>query len=280
VEGFLWLLSSVLSFYQGDFVKQIRRHLTYANVMSSIAVFLILGGATAMAAKVGTGQLKAGAVKTGKLAKEAVKAGKLAKNAVTTPKIANAAVTTDKIADGAVSTGKIADNAVNGSKIADGSVSGADINAGSTSFSRVVAQIRGNVQVPATAGTVYPFNNSTYTQNASEDNQFIGAVDVTFAASCNQPRSATAYLLIDSANPAAPDLTNELAGLATVTDKGTGTVSRRAEFVPIGGFTGMSRFAPNANTLHTFSVFVASSNCNTGSGVTIAGAGVDVIGTK
>ena len=31
-------------------MKQIRKRLTYANVMSSIAVFLVLGGATAFAA--------------------------------------------------------------------------------------------------------------------------------------------------------------------------------------------------------------------------------------
>lgn len=79
-------------------MKQIRKRLTYANVMSSLAVFMVLGGASAVAAtKIGTPQLKAGAVKTGKLAKEAVKAGKLAKNAVTTPKIANDAVTGEKV---------------------------------------------------------------------------------------------------------------------------------------------------------------------------------------
>jgi hypothetical protein len=84
-------------------LKQIRKRLTYANVMSSIAVFLMLGGATAFAAtKIGANQLKANSVKTGKIVKEAVKAGKLAKNAVTTPKIANLAVTTEKIANEAV----------------------------------------------------------------------------------------------------------------------------------------------------------------------------------
>ncbi len=84
-------------------MKQIRKRLTYANVMSSIAVFLMLGGATAFAAsKIGANQLKANSVKTGKIVKEAVKAGKLAKNAVTTPKIANGAVTTEKIANDAV----------------------------------------------------------------------------------------------------------------------------------------------------------------------------------
>jgi hypothetical protein len=89
-------------------VNQIRKRLTYANVMSSIAVFLILGGATAFAAAtIGTGDIKAGAIKTGKIAKEAVKAGKLG----------NGAVKTDKIADAAVTTAKLADNAVTGAKV-------------------------------------------------------------------------------------------------------------------------------------------------------------------
>jgi hypothetical protein len=89
-------------------VKQIRQRLTYANVMSSIAVFLMLGGATAFAAKkIGANELKSNAVQTGKIKKEAV----------TTNKIKNGAVTTSKIADGAVTTSKLADKAVTGAKI-------------------------------------------------------------------------------------------------------------------------------------------------------------------
>jgi hypothetical protein len=87
-------------------LKQLSKRLTYANVMSSIAVFLILGGATAFAAgqlaknSVGKKQLKAGAVTT----------AKLKKNAVTTPKIKN--------------------NAITGVKVKDGSLTGSDINLG------------------------------------------------------------------------------------------------------------------------------------------------------
>ena len=89
-------------------MKQIKKRLTYANVMSSIAVFLVLGGATAFAAtKIGSGQIKANAVKTGKIAKEAV----------TTSKLKNESVATTKIANGAVTTAKIADKAVTGAKI-------------------------------------------------------------------------------------------------------------------------------------------------------------------
>jgi hypothetical protein len=78
-------------------VKQIRRRLTYANVMSSLAVFLVLGGATAFAAsKIGANQLKANSVKTGKIVKEAVTTSKLKNGSVTTPKLANDAVTGEK----------------------------------------------------------------------------------------------------------------------------------------------------------------------------------------
>lgn len=74
-------------------MKQISKRLTYANVMSSIAVFLVLGGATALAAG---------------LAKNSVGPKQLKKNAVTTAKIKNDAVT--------------------GAKVKDGSLSGSDIN--------------------------------------------------------------------------------------------------------------------------------------------------------
>lgn len=69
-------------------MTQLRRRLTYANVMSTIAVFLFLGSATALAAsKIGSDQLKSGAVTTGKVAKEAVKTGKIANDAVTGKKV-------------------------------------------------------------------------------------------------------------------------------------------------------------------------------------------------
>lgn len=82
-------------------MKQIRQRLTYANVMSSFAVFLVLGGATAFAAtKIGSNEIKANAILTGKIKKEAV------------------------------TTGKIKQSAVDGSRVKDGSLTGADIAAG------------------------------------------------------------------------------------------------------------------------------------------------------
>jgi hypothetical protein len=90
-------------------VKQIRKRLTYANVMSSIAVFLILGGATAFAAKkIGSHQLKASSVTTTKIKRNAVTATKIKKNAVTTAKIKSLAVTNPKLGEGSVNFAKIA----------------------------------------------------------------------------------------------------------------------------------------------------------------------------
>lgn len=73
-------------------MKQISKRITYANVMSTIAVFLVLGGATAIAAG---------------LAKNSVGPKQLKKNAVTTKKIKNNAVTTAKIKNGAVTGAKL-----------------------------------------------------------------------------------------------------------------------------------------------------------------------------
>lgn len=96
-------------------MKQIRPRLTYANVVSTIALFLVIGGATAIAAKVprhsvGPRQLRANAVTTLK-----IKA-----NAITNRKIKKSAVTAVKIKDGAVGGVKIAPEAVGFEKLATG----------------------------------------------------------------------------------------------------------------------------------------------------------------
>ena len=86
-------------------MKQIRKRVTYANVMSSIAVFLVLGGASAYAAKkIGSNEIKGNSITTGKIKKEAISASKIKKNAVTTAKIANGAVTGAKLNLGSVGT--------------------------------------------------------------------------------------------------------------------------------------------------------------------------------
>ncbi len=111
---------------------------TYANVVSTLCLFLLLGGTSAFAAtqlaknSVGTKQIKKSAVATAKIKNAAVTSGKitdaaittskLADNAVTSGKITDAAITTSKLADNAVTSGKITDNAVTASKITDAAI--------------------------------------------------------------------------------------------------------------------------------------------------------------
>ncbi len=86
-------------------MKQIRKHVTYANVMSSIAVFLVLGGGAAYAAKkIGSNEIKGNSITTGKIKKNAVTASKIKKNSITTAKIVNGAVTGAKLKLGTVGT--------------------------------------------------------------------------------------------------------------------------------------------------------------------------------
>lgn len=111
-------------------VKQIRKRVTYANVMSSIAVFLVLGGGAAYAAKkIGSNEIKGNSITTGKIKKNAVTASKIKKNSIVTAKINNGAVTGAKIAAGAVGATQLANGSVGGSKLANGSVSSEKIAA-------------------------------------------------------------------------------------------------------------------------------------------------------
>jgi hypothetical protein len=94
-------------------VKRVRKRLTYANVMSSIAVFLVLGGGAAFAAT--------------KLAKNSVGTKQLKNNAVTTKKIKNNAVTGAKVKESSLGQVPSAGNAetVGGNHIVKFSLNGA-----------------------------------------------------------------------------------------------------------------------------------------------------------
>lgn len=81
-------------------MKQQRKRLTYANVMSTIAVFLVLGGGAAFAAD----QLAKNSVGTKQLKAKAVTAAKIKKNAITTAKIKKDAVTGAKINEATLGT--------------------------------------------------------------------------------------------------------------------------------------------------------------------------------
>lgn len=98
-------------------LKRLRSKLTYANVMATIAVFLVLTGIGFAVAKlprksVGNKQLKNKAVTSKKIHKDAVNASKIKTGAVGRSEIASGAVNSAKISNQAVTRNKIADSAV------------------------------------------------------------------------------------------------------------------------------------------------------------------------
>ena len=89
-------------------VLWIRCRLTYANVMSTLAVFLVLGGGAAYAAKkIGSSQLRGASVTKTKIKRGAVTATKIRKGAVRRNKIATEAVTGENLANGSLTAEKL-----------------------------------------------------------------------------------------------------------------------------------------------------------------------------
>jgi hypothetical protein len=140
-------------------MKRLRPRLTYANVVSTLALFLVLGGGAAFAAKkLTTNDIKKGAIKTKLLANKAVTSPKLAKNAV---KGLN-----------------IAANSIDGSKVADKSLTPADLAGGAS----VIGGATGGPLEALGSTTPLPLNGGAWTQGATENDLFIARLESTVQA--------------------------------------------------------------------------------------------------
>jgi len=79
-------------------LNQLGRRVTYANVMSTIAVFAVLAGGGAYAAsKIGPGDIAKNAVRAKHVKKKQVRAKHIRNGAVTKPKLANGSVNSAKV---------------------------------------------------------------------------------------------------------------------------------------------------------------------------------------
>jgi len=185
-------------------------------------------------------------------------------------------VTKNKIKKNSVVRAKIRKDAVDGAKIADNSVTGSEIDAATTPFSRIVHEARGNGAVGLLNKTyaVYPLDGATYTQDPGRDDSFMGALELTFAPTCEPPRSVAAYGVLDSSNPLEPSETDVVA-FGVAADQAGGQVTKR---VSLGPYLGAS-FQPAVPTSHTLSL-VAFVECKGGSGATANFGAIDVIGAK
>ena len=90
-------------------MRRIRLHLTYANVVSSLALFLVIAGGAAYAANT-------------------VFSGDIVDGQVKTVDLANGAVSVAKIADGGITGDKVKDGTLKGRDVEDNGLKGVDID--------------------------------------------------------------------------------------------------------------------------------------------------------
>jgi trimeric autotransporter adhesin len=141
--------------------SKLRAKLSYANVASTLALFLALTGASAYAANqlaarsVGERQLRPGAVTAEKLRKNAVTAPKIKALAVKEGKLAGGAVTAAKLAANAVGSGTLATAAVTNEKLAPDAVTGDKVQEGT--LSQVPSAARADFATSAEAANPLAF---------------------------------------------------------------------------------------------------------------------------
>lgn len=112
-------------------MSQLRQRLTYANVMSTIAVFGVIAGGTALALpgrnSVQRNDIKRNAVGSKHLKDAAVKAPEIAAGAVGTDEVGDGAIGAADIGPGEVGSAALATGAVGSAQIADATVTPADL---------------------------------------------------------------------------------------------------------------------------------------------------------
>jgi hypothetical protein len=135
-------------------VSKIRGHISYANVMATIAVFVALGGTSIAAVSlsknsVGAKQIKRNAVRAPEVNRNAVGASELRANAVAGGDVADGSLGTLDLADSSINAGKLADNAVIASKLADNAVGPLEIATSGVGTSEVADGSLGEADLQA-----------------------------------------------------------------------------------------------------------------------------------
>ncbi len=125
-------------------MKHLSKHLSFANAISCIALFVALSGAAYAATTIGkkavkTQNLANGSVTTLKLRSGAVTNLKLRNGAVTGAKIAPATIGSSQLANGAVRSAQLGGGVVTDSKLKNGAVTGEKIANGAVTNSKLGA---------------------------------------------------------------------------------------------------------------------------------------------
>jgi hypothetical protein len=113
-------------------MQWIRSHLSFANAISMIALFVALGGTSIAAVSlsknsVGAKQIKKNAVRAAEIKRNAVGASEVRSNAIAGGDLADGTIGSLDIGDNAIGSSELSDNSVGGSELAANAVTGADV---------------------------------------------------------------------------------------------------------------------------------------------------------
>lgn len=185
----------------------VRRHFSYANVMSTLAVFLVVAGGTALAAKVNSSK---------DIAKESIKNSDVQKETLKSDRLKDGkAVKGDDVVDGSITGTDVTDESIAGIDITDASITAAELAPDSVGSAAIASGAVGadelqtvhehfsaatNIVDTTAHDGQYSTNTATVTCGAGED--LLGvSVDWTNTAGHNE----TMFTGVDSINRAGDD---------------------------------------------------------------------------
>lgn len=211
---------------------QNRPRLTYANVASTLALFLALGGGAAYAAtKVNSNDLAKGAVHTSNVFKRAITSGKLAVGAVRSNQVADGAVGSKQLADGAVGAKQIANAAIGSRQIGAAAVAPSNLE-----FPVFYAASPKGGSAPVTAGPdPYPLTDGAWVQNPGQIEVVFGAAVAKVAYDGSGPGSCQVFfeVLLNGQQVGGGGLSTESTSLESIEQ----TIGAQPQIDPVASIT-------------------------------------------
>jgi hypothetical protein len=189
-------------------MQWIRRHLSFPNVISMIALFAALGGTSyAVKNSVGSAEIKKNAVKAAEIAKNAVRASEIKRNAVGASEIRSNAVAGGDVADGTLGSDDLGDNSVGAGELADNSVGSGEVTDGSllrNDLAPGVLDHNVTVQVEQAAAALANNTSASYDVHCPEGQQAIGGGSRGDLTDSEYTITTSSRPIVSTANSGAP----------------------------------------------------------------------------
>lgn len=165
-------------------VNRLKQHLSVANVISCMALFVALSGVAVAATTLKKNQVKANniakeAVTAPKLKNASVLSSKLANDSVISVKLANGSVISAKIANGAIVAGKLANGAVTSSKLSKDAVTANAIGADTVSTGKLGNEAVTSAKISSSAWSQLLKNVTYVTETSVNDSETTKAITAT-----------------------------------------------------------------------------------------------------